>query len=149
MIRTPRLAPTLSAVVVTAQGGGDRMWADEFRRRRDAGFGSFLTADQIAERGSTSVENMLRTMPGVHIQPGRYGRYLILSTRNGCAMAIYIDGSPSDGDMLATLVRPADVEAVEVYAAPIDVPPLFRRAASSSCGVIAIWTRSRAVRGER
>jgi hypothetical protein len=147
VIRTPRVAPTLGAVVVKAPGIGDRMWAEGFQQRREGGFGSFLDAGQIAERGATTVDNILRGMPGVRIQLGAYGRFLVLSSRDGCPMSIYIDGSPGDVDMLMAHVRPADVEAIEAYSAQVDVPPIFRRSATRSCGVLAIWTRSRAVRG--
>jgi len=59
-----------------------------------------------------------------------------------CAVQFYVDGAytPTDDGRVSDRVRLEDVEAVEVYRGPSELPPEFRRP-GADCGVIVVWTR--------
>jgi hypothetical protein len=64
------------------------------------------------------------------------------SEANACAVQFYLDGvyTPTEDGRISDRVRLEDVEAVEVYRGPSELPPEFRRP-GADCGVIVVWTR--------
>lgn len=147
-IKTPRVAPVLREVKVTAQSERGREWLQGFDHRRKAGFGTFLDAHQIDERGAVETWDIFRGLPGVDVTPGAYGRYLLTSLRGGrslqnsaCQMDVLIDGFVTDQEVMFQMLRPRDIHAIEVYNGPSEVPTQFKRAYSGSCGMVLIWTR--------
>ena len=151
IIKTPKIAPILQSVRITAKGGrpGDEM-LQGFDERRRAGFGYFMTAEEIDKRNSPMIAELLRGITGVDVAPGPNGRYLIASARGGrslqnsaCLMDLYLDGWPIDEEALQRTVRPMDLEAVEVYSGPATVPSQFKKNLSGSCGAVLFWTRIR------
>ena len=151
VIKTPRVAPVLPNVNVTAKGGrpGDFMMQG-FEARRRAGFGTFLTADDIDRKNSPQIAELLRGIAGVDVAPGPNGRYLITSSRggrsfenSGCQMDLFLDGWPVDEEVLQRTTRPIDLEAIEVYNGPATVPSQFKKNLTGSCGAALFWTRIR------
>lgn len=129
---------------------------DGFETRRARGFGTFLSRAQIEQRGATTPIELLRGMPGVMIRGGG-GHDVAISSRGsirvmeddgapalsyGCRMAVYLDGVPLTGEWLATAIRPSDIEGIEVYAGPAEIPAQFKPG-TSGCGAILIWSRAR------
>jgi len=111
--------PVLSEMRVTANrehGLSDVGFAD----RKKSGMGYYLDADQLKTRQTVQFSDMLRTVPGVRVQPGGNGTNVITSSRNptGGCVTFYVDGAPwqqmTPGD-LDTYVRPEEVAALEVY----------------------------------
>ena len=138
--------PVLETMRVTAQrerGLSDVGFAD----RKRSGQGYYLDAEQIAQRKTLQFSDMLRTVPGVRVQPGGNGTNVITSSRDpmgGCVM-FWVDGSPWQqqfpGD-LDTFVRPEEIAAIEVYNG-VTTPAQFTSAGQSSCTTIVIWTERR------
>jgi hypothetical protein len=152
-IKTPRVAPVLSGVRVTAQNTRGYEWLQGFEERKRAGLGTFIEQQAINDKNSTSVGELLRGVPGVGVAPGPNGWYLITSTRGGrsiennaCLMDVYMDGVPMDQEAIQQSTRPVDLEAIEVYNGPATVPSQFKKQMTGSCGVVLLWTRVRNVR---
>jgi hypothetical protein len=138
--------PVLTEMRVTAQrerGLNDVGFAD----RKKTGMGYYLDADQIKMRQTTQFSDMLRTVPGIRVQPGGNGTNVITSSRDptGGCVTFYVDGAPwqqmTPGD-LDTYVRPEEVAALEVYNGAT-TPAQFQQAGQSGCTTIVIWTERR------
>lgn len=133
-------AQVLEPVVTTASPSD----IPGFDQRRQRGLGTYLTEEQIKERGVVDATDVLRGIPGVMVSPAN-GGYVVQMTRNanvGCPVQYYLDGSPfgSAGD-INDIVRPQDILAIEVYKGPTETPVEFQTGTNSSCGVIVIWTK--------
>jgi len=126
----------MEPIIVRARPGPADLPAGFESRRARLG-GTFWTGEEIRERKPQLFSDLLRRVPGARVIPSlRYGYEVRF--RGGCAPVIWIDGTrvrpPLDLD---ALVRPEDLEAVEVYRGahlPIRFGP-------SPCGGILIWTR--------
>jgi hypothetical protein len=138
--------PVLSEMRVTAQrerGLNDVGFAD----RKKSGMGYYLDADAIKMRQTTQFSDMLRTVPGIRVQPGGNGTNIVTSSRDptGGCVTFYVDGSPwqqmTPGD-LDTYVRPEEVAALEVYNGST-TPAQFQQAGLSGCTTVVIWTERR------
>jgi hypothetical protein len=138
--------PVLSEMRVTAQrerGLNDVGFAD----RKKTGMGYYLDADQIKMRQTTQFSDMLRTVPGIRVQPAGNGTNVVTSSRDptGGCVTFYVDGAPwqqmTPGD-LDTYVRPEEVAALEVYNGAT-TPPQFQQAGQSGCTTVVIWTERR------
>ena len=138
--------PVLSEMRVSAQrerGLSDVGFAD----RKKTGMGYYLDADQIKMRQTTQFSDMLRTVPGVRVQPAGNGTNIITSSRDptGGCVTFYVDGAPwqqmTPGD-LDTYVRPEEVAALEVYNGST-TPAQFQQAGQSGCTTVVIWTERR------
>jgi hypothetical protein len=69
--------------------------------------------------------------------------YVVQSSRGtGCQVQWYLDGSPYDNSQndLDQFLRPDDIEAVEVYKSPSEVPVQYQ-GRNGSCGTILVWTK--------
>lgn len=156
-IRTPRVSPVLSGVKITGQYTRGFEWLQGFEDRRKAGIGQFITQNDINNKNSPTVGELLRGYIGVGVEPGPNGWYLITSTRGGrsiqnsaCLMDIFMDGIPIDQEAIQMSTRPVDLEAIEIYSGPATVPVQFKKQTTGSCGVVLMWTRVRNVRrGEK
>ena len=139
--------PVLSEMRVTAQrerGLSDVGFAD----RKRTGMGYYLDSDQLKTRQTTQFSDMLRTVPGIRVQPsGNGSTNVITSSRDptGGCVTFYVDGSPwqqmTPGD-LDTYVRPEEVAALEVYNGST-TPAQFQQAGMSGCTTLVIWTERR------
>lgn len=130
---------TLGAVKVT--GTPDRAG---FQKRRAAGLGYFVDANQMEQRGAQNVAMALATAPALRNNgfsvdnPTRP----LLSGRNNCTPVAYLDGQQiPDGlggiDDLLTIRR---VGGIEVYANPTEAPPQFH--GQGNCAIVIVWTKS-------
>ena len=148
-VKMTEYVPVLSTMRVTAQrerGLSDVGFAD----RKRSGMGYYLDADQLKMRQTTQFSDMLRTVPGIRVQPAGDGTNVVTSSRSptgGCVM-FYVDGSPwqqmSPGD-LDTYVRPEEVAALEVYNGST-TPPQFTQPGMGGCTTVVIWTERRITR---
>ncbi|MBA2668917.1 MAG: TonB-dependent receptor [Gemmatimonadetes bacterium] len=138
-----------------------------FYYRKERGFGSFITREEIESRSPFYLTDVLTMIPGVRLGPstGRGGRhvYMVRSIQRGeCPVQIYLDGflvnrplsartlsdSTSTSNQYAhnleftidDVVSPSAVEGIEIYRGLSDVPAEFG-GHDARCGVIVIWTR--------
>jgi TonB family protein len=138
-----RAPQELAAVVVQAQQVRRGRLGD-YDRRRKLGFGHFISRDEIERRNPLLVTDLLRTVPGVRLQPGGFaGRYIVRMRAARCDPLVWLDGSPlSAGYFDVDALVPQSIEAMEVYTGPSTVPAQFMDPRGiSSCGVIVVWTR--------
>lgn len=163
----PRLAPT----VPTATGPRNRAM-HEFERRRRRGNGAFLTRAQIDRLNAPRLTDLLRSMPGVSVEPNENGALVVELRRSKsfivqpspvvrsdssappiasqvsvkkCPATFQVDGLPIDASgSVDSEVRPDMIEAIEVYSGGL--VPIEFSARNAECGVVMIWTRGFAER---
>jgi hypothetical protein len=146
-------AVPLQPLRIVARGRTTSLYLERsgFYEREQHGVGSFLTRYEIEKRGGSLLTDALRHVPGVRLRRAdRSGRRWDIQLRNlRCSPAIVLDGAvmrasgpwrPSDMP-LDDLVGLGDIDGVEIYHGPSEVPPAFNR--DASCGVIVLWTRRR------
>jgi Carboxypeptidase regulatory-like domain len=126
-----------------------------FYRRVDRAIGGrFILREEIMTRNARYTSDLLITA-GVNVigdpsvPGGKTGLYM---KRLGCAPTVYIDGakvtvrskadtsSPAEAMELVNILRPFDIEGIEVYPGPASTPAEFG-GSSAGCGVVAIWSR--------
>lgn len=120
--------------------GDERMRG--FHDRRSAGFGRFVTREDIERRNVTDTKELLRGMPGVRLVGERVQMSSSASTPR-CLVQYFVDAIHITGAQFDFLrqFRPRDIEGIEVYRGPAETPPEFSRG-GAQCGVVAIWTRT-------
>lgn len=119
---------------------------EAFHRRAELygrpGFGHFITRAEIEATRYSRVSDYLRRVPGVAIRQDRRSDSRVLFRRGGrdCPPRIYLDGLELSGGVvpLDQVVRPADLEGIEVYRGPA-TPAEFHD--PNNCGVLLAWTR--------
>ena len=129
----------LPAVVVT-ETEIDRRLVD-FERRRRLGRGHYLTRADIERSGANSLQDAVRALRGVTVECGGGGGCFIRMVRAPmqCRPDYVVDRRVDNNFGPTTPIR--DIEAVEVYTGPSDVPGEFA-GQSAGCGVVVVWTRS-------
>lgn len=131
-----------------------------FYRRKSQGFGAFLERVDLEvwiQPARTWVD-VLRAVPGVLVhEPGTVGRGRsslmstgMVSAQRKCSLPrVYLDGllvtsgiGSLDEQLYAVnhAIRPHDLEAIEVYRRPSEIPAEYG-GAESGCGVILVWSR--------
>lgn len=109
------------------------------RQRRNLA-GHFVTRAQIDERNPVFTTDLLQGIAGVNVvHTARAGGAVVL-LRGNCRPQVYLDGVPIGlaGMSIDDLVQPMDLEGIEVYRGPGEVPVEFARGA---CGAVLLWTR--------
>ncbi|HEY2375748.1 MAG TPA: carboxypeptidase regulatory-like domain-containing protein [Gemmatimonadaceae bacterium] len=148
-VKMTEYVPVLTTMRVTAareRGLSDVGFAD----RKRSGMGYYLDSDQLKNRQTTQFSDMLRTVPGIRVQPAGDGTNVITSSRDptGGCVTFYVDGAPwqqmTPGD-LDTYVRPEEVAALEVYNG-VTTPAQFQTAGMTGCTTVVIWTERRVSR---
>jgi hypothetical protein len=134
---------------------GESPFLDNFRHRLETGLGTYITRREIEARNPFQITDMLRTVPGVHLESsGRGGRPRVRfgraeGARGGmaCDAQIFVDGmlmnrpgADRESDRIDEYVTPRSVEGIEVYRGLATVPAEFLTP-DAQCGVVAIWTR--------
>jgi hypothetical protein len=117
-----------------------------FKQREKAGFGYFLSGDEITRRAANVLTDVFRTIPGLRVVPSDMD-YVVQSARSatGGCVKYYVDGAvyeaifPGDVDRL---VPPWEIAALEIYNGT-STPAQFQSPGSSSCAAIVIWTKTR------
>jgi hypothetical protein len=117
----------LAEVVVRAARRGPytgRM--GDFQRRRDLGFGHFLTAEEIDRRRPMYTSDVLRMIPGLWVQSAA-GRSVIRIRGATCAPFVWLDGAPASAGYLdVDAFAPNSLAGIEVYSGVATVPVELR-----------------------
>ncbi len=158
LYRAPAVLPGLE---VDVQGQSRRLRLAGFYERRAEGFGRFLDRLEIERRGNVRMIDLLEPLPGLSVERGfgMTGPEELLNPplwygRAGlrCVPALWIDGMlVRTGGFDAPPLRPddfvwaLDVEGIEFYGGPAQVPIEYSR--SAGCAVLIIWTREPGTRG--
>jgi hypothetical protein len=134
---------------------------DDFFRRKQLGFGKFFTRSDIERWNPYRTANLLALVPGVHVRfrhPGASGtdveftrcervgvwidgwkqRYNIVSVAGGIRSRRPLDARPMLTGIYLETVLPSQIEAMEVYRGPAEMPAEFL---DDACAAIVIWTR--------
>ena len=112
----------------------------DFLRRSQSGGGRYFHRAEIEKRDPRTVGDLLRGVAGMRVDcRGSMCAAAFLRSPKNCPPAFYMDGIPVDGSVV-WLQPPRDLDGVEVYSGPAEVPPELNR--SSSCGAIVLWTRT-------
>ena len=143
-------------VVEAASGPMSPLEANGFYDRAIGGRGVFLIREEIERIALDRVTDVFRQIPLLDIDESRplIGGPQVMQNpelrviRNGqyCSPTLYIDRHVVHSGALGG-VRPdeyvtaTEIEAIEVYTRPSEVPVAFKEL--NNCGVILIWTRSR------
>jgi hypothetical protein len=160
----PAVIP-LAAFEVTSDRDAPAPLLEPFQARRQRGGGGFfLTREDVLRTRPIRLSDLLKQVPGIQVTraPGVHASRLVSMTPSGparstgnCPVQVFLDGKPaarrmlamgggtrslSDGIPIDDLVRPEQIEGVEIYRASTGVPSEFRTP-DAECGVIAIWTR--------
>jgi hypothetical protein len=138
---TARGSPqALPAVLVEDAAPLGRRFAD-FERRRKTGRGHYLTRADIQRSGASSLQDAVRALRGVTMECGGGGGCFVRMVRAPmqCMPDYVIDTRIDNSFGPSTPIR--DIEAIEVYTGPSDVPGEFA-GRTAGCGVIVIWTGS-------
>lgn len=132
-----------------------------FVRRITRGLGHFLTPVAIEESAARTAADLFRGIPGVFVTTpgGGLGAYRgnvvrMMAQGDYCAPTIYLDGirlSPgmTNDTSLENIVPLAQIDAVEVYRRPAEIPIEYAMTGSGAssgtgpCGVLVIWTKNR------
>lgn len=137
---------------------------DGFYRRAAGGFGHFFTREDIERLNPGETSELLRTVPGIEVtrQGGNWESSIRsaetpLALSGGevveCPVHVYVNGhlAPPALDQFSwnpatvDVVRPQDLEGMEVYRRRTEIPHQFLRSSQGQppCVVILIWTRER------
>ena len=118
-----------------------------FEQRKRSGAGKYLTADDIARRGSLFTSGILRSISGLRVIATETGSSVqmrgIFQDADWCTPEFYVDGRymfTYNGDDLDASLLPKDIAAIEVYTES-NVPPQFSHGMAGGCGSIVIWTK--------
>ena len=108
-----------------------------FYERMERGLGVFIGREEIEKRNPLRTSDLLETVAGVQLLRNRWGETVAVM-RARCAPQLYMDGVRL-GAGSVNLVHPIDLEGIEVYRGPAEVPAEFSH--RGGCGAIALWTR--------
>lgn len=141
---------------LTVAGDVEVPWLSRvgYYARKELGHGRYIERAEISERNPNRLSDMLRSVPGLRVLRGprgiadvglRASNLVSFSKSNAhCLPQVFLDGmliSHNKGERYdLNALRPMDVEAIEIYAGPAQVPPQYG-GAHSACGVVLIWTR--------
>ena len=115
-----------------------------FYQRRDRGMGHYYTRDEIEKRNPANTTDLLRTVPGIRLQPLGFGRQTLRFRGARCPPLVWIDGSPlGAGEFDIDNVPTRSIEAMEIYTGIAALPSEFTAGptTTTSCGTIVIWSR--------
>ncbi|HUF50446.1 MAG TPA: TonB-dependent receptor [Longimicrobiales bacterium] len=141
-IRLGLAAVPLEPMVVTARRNAGMPGFDD---RREAGFGRFITREDIDRRSAFRTSDLLRTIQGITLRrSGRADGMIVLMRGGGigmCEPAVWVDGvlvRQLPGNTIDDFLTPGIIEAAEVYPSYAAAPAEY---AVGMCGVIVFWTR--------
>ena len=135
----PDGAQPLPSVTVEASPSLGRRFAD-FERRRLTGRGKYLTRTDLEAMAANSLQDAVRNLRGVTLDCSGGGCSIRMARAPMRCPPEYIVDERVD-NMFGPSVPIRDIEALEVYTGPSEVPGEFA-GANAGCGVVVIWTRS-------
>jgi hypothetical protein len=140
VLELEHLVHELPEVVVLGEPGGVRRSLAEFHRRRQRGVGLFITEEEIARRGATTLGELVRTLAGVEVTCGG-GTCTVRMVRSPrrCTPEYFLDGFPASFSTGPNYPL-TGVVAVEIYRSASETPIEFQRT-NLMCGVIAVWSK--------
>ncbi len=109
-----------------------------FYERREIGLGTFLTGEEIRERSPLQTSDLLRSFPGVFVSRADFDRPRLRLSGGRCEVDFFLDGVPAYGLSIDD-VAPDDIDGIELYRGPAEVPIAYRKA--TTCAAVLIWTR--------
>jgi hypothetical protein len=167
-VNNVQLAPqavAVAALPVAARALVPALERNGFYARRQAGLGHYIDRAMIDQRAPLATTDLFSGVRGVRLTPTTGGGYNVflragaasnIRTGGWCSPLVFVDGVPMSFDSnLPTnarggrdnaqpydfnLMHPQDIEAMEIYRTPSEVPSRYS-AAGGSCGVILIWRR--------
>jgi hypothetical protein len=146
---------TLEPTTVTADVPVPSLVANGFYDRQRGGRGIFLDRLAIERRaGARELGDLLRAIPGVTVDFNGLIRLRGISTGTAGACGaplVFVDGiavnrreaasGVPDPSQWQRSIDPVDIEAIELYRSPAEVPAQYNTGAMAACGVILIWVR--------
>lgn len=113
----------------------------DFERRRLNGRGQYLVKEDLEKAGYASLQDAIRGLRGVNVECGGGSGCMIRMARAPmrCSPEYIVDERTDNTFGPTTPIR--DIEGIEVYTGPSDVPGEFA-GRSAGCGVVVVWTRS-------
>lgn len=118
-----------------------------FYTRQREGLGAFIDEADIEARGALRTIDLFHGIPGIRIVSNGRSQQIVLRGGIGssfaspyCGPRVYLDGIVVDPFSFDRDIRPGDLEGIEVYRSPAQVPAQFG-GAGSACGVVLLWTR--------
>ena len=113
----------------------------DFERRRLNGRGQYLVKGDLEKAGYATLQDAMRGLRGVNVDCGGGSGCTIRMARAPmrCSPEYVIDERTDNTFGPYTPIR--DIEGIEVYTGPSDVPGEFA-GRSAGCGVVVVWTRS-------
>lgn len=143
-----RAALEMSPIAVTARREPSDSRLAGFRSRiSKPGAGVIFTRERIEASSSRTVLDMIRTVPGLRVQPASRGSGIARTVRlrgGRCPPVVFIDGFAASGPEFDLESMDLNmVEGLEVYSSSASAPSEFFANArgQEQCGVIAIWSR--------
>ncbi len=150
LVRLTPAAIALQPIVVTVFSR--RLEHVGFYERRKRGVGTFIDRKQIDAMNVQDASDLLRRVGSLRLIPHNrrnsgQPRNATVGRRGNCRFTFIVDGTRTLPDFEMDYVAAAALEGVEVYNGLAEVPALFKAHASSaggssSCGVIALWSRN-------
>lgn len=159
--RLGRVTTVLRALRVTGESDAPSVGLQEFRDRERAGFGKFVSPEDIEKAGDTQLAPFLMArVQGFEFVPLNRGsmstglglvsrRFTSLSRGVGppkpCFAQVFIDGARVNGMQNEawdfSQLKLTDVAAMEFYRSASETPTLFG-GPGAACGTVVIWTRA-------
>ena len=121
-----------------------------YERMSNASFGIFISREEVIAARARRTTDLLRRVPGMRLTATR-GDGFSASLRGGCSPTVYIDGTRTmitPGMGIDDLVRPGELEGVEIYRSISEAPPQYQ-GMNAGCSAILFWTRIGADRTPR
>jgi hypothetical protein len=163
-LEMPPEALELPPLVVVGESRAFHLEMQGFYQRRNQGLhtGFFFSPEDVEKRRSQRITDLLWGIPRVRILEGPSGSQAVYfqggeQAQPGggssiCGPKVYLDrllvwsGGTDSPAPLREILSGYDLEAMEVYRTPAEIPPEFG-GAESACGVILLWSRAGGGRG--
>jgi len=135
----PAPEPTAQPVAHVTEPTEVPMKLRGFYARRADKRGRFIDRLELDASTGKRLSEVIRDIPGVRLVPSSNSAVTAVRFR-GCQPLVWVDAVRNVGDELDAAIALGDVEAMEVYVSPGNVPAQFRDM-RQPCGAIIVWTR--------
>jgi hypothetical protein len=144
---SPGVVQALPEVKIDAPVPLGSRFAD-FEHRRLTGRGQYMTGEEIQKTGAGRLQELMRAFRGVQVEcGGGAGCFIRMSRAPMRCLPEYIVDERVD-NVFGPAVPAPDIQALEVYTGPADVPGEFA-GRNAGCGLVVIWTKSGPPRAKR
>ncbi|HEX8905274.1 MAG TPA: carboxypeptidase regulatory-like domain-containing protein [Longimicrobiaceae bacterium] len=134
----------LTVVARTDAPRSPRLEREGFYARQQMHVGAFVTRQDIERSKPLHSTETLRGIPGVRVHPiGGTTQHIAVITRRergGCVPLLLVDNMVMGAEDLDLQIPPNDIEGIEVYRGPSEIPGRYISLASP-CGLIVVWSR--------